>query len=83
LVFGKAAESRGLSEELGRLFIQDLGLLYRGPFCCLSWLKKIHTSGSCQKALLLIVAMASTEWANGWMNAVVPYTLESPVQILP
>lgn len=51
-----------------------------GAFC---WLKKTHTSGSCQKALLLRVAMASTEWAICWMNAPVPYTPEFQVQILP
>lgn len=32
LGFGKGAESRGLGEVLGRLFIQGLDLLYRGLF---------------------------------------------------
>lgn len=80
--FGKGAESRGLGEALGRLFIQGLGLLYRGLFCVSAGRRKHIPQGLVRKALLLTVAVASTEWAIGWRKALVPYTLESPDQIL-
>lgn len=32
---------------------------------------------------VLVVAMATVEWAICWMNGLVVYALESPVRILP